>query len=183
MYSAYEAGDALKDTKPALALSGKIVDSLSKADDYKREKAELDALVAARKRGLATRKAREDSVKKSAPAMDQISMGTSPTPKAAKPTPPLSVPQATRTVSTPTPAPKLRNYSTEAADKLKKLGFGEDNAVTKRLRERAVMSQEERDKPLSSTNRYADKLKALGLAKGGKINGAARKGKTKGRYI
>jgi hypothetical protein len=113
----------------------------------------------------------------------EVVMGTASVPTAAEPTPARPVPQATRTVSTPSPAPKPRNYSTEAADKLKKLGLGEDNAVMKKLRERSEMSQEERDKPLSSTNRYADKLKALGLAKGGKINGCAVKGKTKGRYI
>ena len=85
----------------------------------------------------------------------------------------------------PSPAPKPRNYSTEAADRLKKLGLGEDNAVVGRLRERSKMSQEERDKPFGEDNEVLKKLRGLGynFAKGGKINGAARKGNTKGRFI
>jgi hypothetical protein len=120
---------------------------------------------------------------KAAPAPKQeVQIGTSPTPKAAKPTPPLPVPDASRTVSTPSSAPKPRNYSTETADKLK---LGEDNAVMKKLRERSKMSQEERDKPFGEDNEVLKKLRAAGynFAKGGKINGAARKGKTKGRFI
>lgn len=130
---------------------------------------------------------RRDAQKTSAPASapkQEVVMGTSPAPKAARPGLVKPVPQATRTVSTPPSAPKLkpRNYSTEAADKLK---LGEDNAVTKRLRERALMSQEERDKPFGEDNEVLKKLRGLGynFAKGGKINGVARKGKTKGRFI
>jgi hypothetical protein len=138
------------------------------------------------------------TARKRPPVIDEISMGTSPTPKAARPVSGRSAPtpaprafQAPKAAENPrdhrepTPAPKPRNYSTEAADKLKKLGLGEDNAVMDRLRKRAKMSQEERDKPFGEDNEVLKKLRAAGykFAKGGKINGRAVKGKTKGRYI
>ena len=112
----------------------------------------------------------------------EVVMGTASVPKAAKPTPVKPVPDASRTVSTPSPAPKPRNYSTEAADKLR---LSEDNAVMKKLRERSKMSQEERNKPFGEDNEVLKKLRAAGynFAKGGKINNVARKGKTKGRFI
>lgn len=132
---------------------------------------------------LARNKRDREAQKTPAPALKQeVQTGTSPTPREARPTPVKPVPDATRTVSTPSSAPKPRNYSTETADRLK---LGEDSAVTKRLRERAKMSQEERDKPFGEDNEVLKKLRAAGynFAKGGKINGAARKGKTKGRFI
>ena len=135
---------------------------------------------------LARNKRDRDAQKTSAPAPKQEGViGTASVPRAARPDPVKPVPQATRTVSMPSPAPKPRNYSTEAADRLKKLGLGEDNAVVGRLRERSKMSQEERDKPFGEDNEVLKKLRGLGynFAKGGKINGAARKGNTKGRFI
>jgi hypothetical protein len=113
----------------------------------------------------------------------EVVMGTAPANKSERPDPVKKVPQATPTVSKPA-AP--RNYSTEAADKLKGLGLDEDNAVMKRLRERSAMSAKERDEAPKFESKYADKLnKALGFAKGGhvKANGIARKGKTRGRLI
>ena len=149
------------------------------AADVANRSARIDAELARNKRD-------RDAQKTSAPAPKQeVVIGTASVSRAARPDPVKPVPQATRTVSTPSPAPKPRNYSTEAADRLKKLGLGEYNAVVGRLRERAEMTQEERDKPFGTDNAVLTALRAKGynFAKGGKINGAARKGKTKGRFI
>lgn len=149
-------------------------------------KAPSAADIANRNAELARNKRGRDALNTPAPAPKQeVQIGTSPTSKAERPDTVKSIPQATRTVSTPPPASKPRNYSTEAADRLNKLGLGEDNAVVGRLRERAKMTQKERDKPFGEDNAVLKELRAKGydFAKGGKINGAARKGKTKGRYI
>jgi len=198
--AAYIVGDALKDTKPALAARDKVAGFFSRSREYKQEQKEKADLEAARKRGEAKRDAGksdymkqvsdsalknyQDKQKQEAP-QQEVQIGTASVPKAARPDPVKSVPQATRTVSTPAPASKPRNYSTEAADRLKESGLGEDNAVVGRLRERAKMTQEERDKPFGEDNAVLKELRAKGydFAKGGKINGRAVKGKTKGRYI
>ena len=107
-------------------------------------------------------------------------MGTAPANKSERPDSIKKVPQAT---------PKPRNYSKEAMGMLggsDKGALNEDNAVMKKLRERAAMSAKERDKAPKFESQYADKLnKALGYAKGGhvKADGCAKKGKTRGRII
>ena len=118
----------------------------------------------------------------------EVVMGTAPADKSVSPTPaPKAAPKAA-----PKPAPKAaakpRNYSRDTADMLggsDKGALSEDNAVMKKLRERAAMSAAERGKPLSSDNQYADRFKKFGFAKGGhvKADGCAKKGKTRGRII
>ena len=124
---------------------------------------------------LARNKRDRDALKTSAPAPKQeVVMGTASVPTAAKPTPARPVPQATRTVSTPAPAPRATRKAAFRPESIEDFmaGIGEDNAVTKLLRENAAKRKEMKE----STDKGA-------YAKGGKINGCAVKGKTKGRYI
>lgn len=119
----------------------------------------------------------------------EVVMGTAPATRSESPTPSKRPQQAAPTISRPSSIPKPRNYSKEAMSILGGSDPGalnEDNAVMKKLRERAAMSAAERDKAPKFESKYADKLnKAMGYAKGGhvKADGCAKKGKTRGRII
>jgi len=197
--AAYIAGDAVKDTKPALAARDKVSGFLNRRTEYKQEQADKAAMEAARKRGEAKRDAGKpdymsqvsaSALKKfqdkelpevSVTARKRLQVPVADLPE-VKSSPVKQAPKATPAVSKPS-AP--RNYSKEASGKL---GYSDDdnNAVAKKLRERAAMSAKERDEAPKFESQYADKLnKALGYAKGGhvKADGCARKGKTRGRII
>jgi len=153
--TAYQVGDALKDTKPALWARDKVAGFLNRRTEYKQEQAEKAALEAARKRGGAKRNAGQSDYMKQVSASALKKFQDKELPGVAVAARKRAMPVADiPTVKSKPAAPKVDRMKEFMAD------IGEDNAVFKRLKEK-------------------------GYAKGGhvKANGVARKGKTRGRLI
>jgi hypothetical protein len=148
---------------------------------------------AARKRGEAKRDAGKPDYMSQVSAnalkkfqdKERSSASAAPKPKPAAPKAAAPKAAAPKAAAPKAAAPKPRGPS-EMKSFMADFGKDSDNAVMKKLRERAAMSAKERDEAPKFESQYADKLnKALGYAKGGhvKADGCAKKGKTRGRII
>lgn len=156
IYGAYEVGDALKDTKPALAARDKVAGFLNRRTEYKQEQADKAATEAQRKRAEAKRDAGKPDYMSQVSANALKKFQDKELPEINVTARKRAVPVADVPAKT-APKPKVDRMKSFMAD----LGSrNPDNEVFKRLRER-------------------------GFAKGGhvKADGCAKKGKTRGRII
>jgi hypothetical protein len=154
------AGDAVKDTKPALAARDKVSGFLNRRTEYKQEQADKAAMEAARKRGEAKRDAGKPDYMSQVSANALKEFQDKKLPRMDVTTRKRLMPVSDLPAAKPkSAAPKPRGPS-EMKSFMADFGEDSDNAVFKRLREK-------------------------GYAKGGhvKADGCAKKGKTRGRII
>jgi len=160
IYGGYELGDALKDTKPALAARDKVSGFLNRRSEYKQEQADKAAMEAARKRGEAKRDAGKPDY------MSQVSAN------ALKKFQDKELPEMN--VTARKRAMPVADVPAKPAPKAA--------AKPKEDRMKGFMADLESRNP---DNEVFKRLRARGFAKGGhvKADGCAKKGKTRGRII
>jgi len=161
--AAYMVGDAMKDTRPALAARDKVSGFLNRRTEYKQEQADKAAMEAARKRGEAKRDAGKPDYMSQVSASALKKFQDKELPRMDVTTRKRLMPVSDLPPAKPkAAAPKAAAVKKRGPSEMKSFmaDIGEDNAVFKRLREK-------------------------GYAKGGhvKADGCAKKGKTRGRII